>query len=70
MQVAALQNLVKIVSLYYQYMETYMGPALFAVSSGVWVGGGCVCGGVDVYKREIALIIQRVLLYNLSGCAG
>lgn len=30
---AALQNLVKIMSLYYQYMETYMGPALFAVSS-------------------------------------
>uniref|UniRef100_A0A8C2G4Y5 Karyopherin (importin) beta 1 n=1 Tax=Cyprinus carpio TaxID=7962 RepID=A0A8C2G4Y5_CYPCA len=32
-RVAALQNLVKIMSLYYQYMETYMGPALFAVSS-------------------------------------
>lgn len=31
-QVAALQNLVKIMSLYYQYMEAYMGPALFAVS--------------------------------------
>lgn len=31
-RVAALQNLVKIMSLYYQYMETYMGPALFAVS--------------------------------------
>ena len=30
-QVAALQNLVKIMSLYYQYMEAYMGPALFAV---------------------------------------
>uniref|UniRef100_A0A3Q2HNC5 Importin subunit beta-1 n=1 Tax=Equus caballus TaxID=9796 RepID=A0A3Q2HNC5_HORSE len=29
-RVAALQNLVKIMSLYYQYMETYMGPALFA----------------------------------------
>uniref|UniRef100_A0AAY5KMW5 Importin N-terminal domain-containing protein n=1 Tax=Esox lucius TaxID=8010 RepID=A0AAY5KMW5_ESOLU len=32
-RVAALQNLVKIMSLYYQYMETYMGPALFAVTS-------------------------------------
>ena len=32
---AALQNLVKIMSLYYQYMETYMGPALFAVSTRV-----------------------------------
>ena len=31
-QVAALQNMVKIMSLYYQYMESYMGPALFAVS--------------------------------------
>lgn len=31
-KVAALQCLVKIVSLYYQYMEPYMGPALFAVS--------------------------------------
>ena len=30
--VAALQCLVKIMSLYYQYMEHYMGPALFAVS--------------------------------------
>lgn len=36
---AALQNLVKIMSLYYQYMETYMGPALFAVSV-------CVCARV------------------------
>lgn len=31
-RVAALQNLVKIMSLYYSYMETYMGPALFAIS--------------------------------------
>lgn len=31
-RVAALQCLVKIMSLYYQYMEYYMGPALFAVS--------------------------------------
>lgn len=29
--VAALQCIVKIMSLYYQYMEHYMGPALFAV---------------------------------------
>ena len=34
-QVAALQNMVKIMSLYYQYMEAYMGPALFAVSLSV-----------------------------------
>lgn len=31
-QVAALQNLVRIMSLYYQYMESYMGPALFAIT--------------------------------------
>ncbi len=31
-RVAALQCLVKIMSLYYQFMEAYMGPALFAVS--------------------------------------
>lgn len=31
-RVAALQCLVKIMSLYYHYMEHYMGPALFAVS--------------------------------------
>ena len=29
---AALQCLVKIMSLYYQYMEAYMGPALFAIT--------------------------------------
>lgn len=39
-RVAALQNLVKIMSLYYQYMETYMGPALFAVSTHLEM---CVC---------------------------
>lgn len=31
-RVAALQCLVKIMTLYYQYMETYMGQALFPVS--------------------------------------
>uniref|UniRef100_A0A2K5EPV1 Importin subunit beta-1 n=1 Tax=Aotus nancymaae TaxID=37293 RepID=A0A2K5EPV1_AOTNA len=31
-RVAAIQNLVKIMTLYYQYMETYMGPALFAIT--------------------------------------
>lgn len=31
-QVAALQNLVKIMSLYYVHMEAYMGPALFAIT--------------------------------------
>merc|ERR1719242_1761720 len=31
-KVSALQCLVRIMSLYYQYMETYMGPALFAIT--------------------------------------
>ncbi|XP_043211672.1 importin subunit beta-1-like isoform X2 [Amphibalanus amphitrite] len=31
-RVAALQCLVKIMTNYYQYMETYMGPALFAIT--------------------------------------
>ncbi|XP_074642398.1 importin subunit beta-1-like [Tubulanus polymorphus] len=31
-KVAALQCLVKIMSIYYHYMEAYMGPALFAIS--------------------------------------
>jgi importin subunit beta-1 len=31
-KVSALQNLVKIMNLYYEYMEAYMGQALFAVS--------------------------------------
>jgi len=31
-RVSAMQNLVKIMSLYYSYMESYMGPALFAIS--------------------------------------
>jgi len=31
-RVAALQCLVRIMSLYYQYMEFYMGPALFAIT--------------------------------------
>ena len=38
-QVAALQNLVKILTLYYDYMEYYMGPALFAVRKCLIMGG-------------------------------
>lgn len=30
-KVSALQNLVKIMNLYYEFMEAYMGQALFAV---------------------------------------
>ena len=45
-QVAALQNLVKIMSLYYQYMEAYMGPALFAVSMCILLHLQCFVQGV------------------------
>lgn len=31
-KVSALQNLVKIMNLYYEFMEGYMGQALFAVN--------------------------------------
>jgi importin subunit beta-1 len=31
-KVSAFQNLVKIMNLYYEFMEAYMGQALFAVS--------------------------------------
>ena len=31
-KVSALQNLVKIMNIYYEFMEPYMGPALFAVT--------------------------------------
>ena len=31
-KVSALQNLVKIMNLYYEFMEAYMGQALFAVN--------------------------------------
>lgn len=34
-RVAALECLVKIMSIYYQYMEDYMGAALFAVRSNI-----------------------------------
>ena len=52
-QVAALQNLVKILSLYYDYMEYYMGPALFAVS---WIAlcllTGRICCVLDHHGRD------------------
>lgn len=55
-QVVALQNLVKIMSLYYQYMEAYMGPALFAVSRvgeiGEWRDWG-VSGEIRRVSGEI-----------------
>ena len=57
-RVAALQCLVKIMSLYYQYMEHYMGPALFAVSLS--------CES-RVYK-QISIIIS-IFTDNIGGHA-
>ena len=56
-QVAALQNLVKIMSLYYQYMESYMGPALFAVSR------VCVC--VCVCEGVVGSMLPCAVVYSL-----
>jgi len=58
-RVAALQCLGKIMSLYYQYMEHYMGPALFAVRSSFVVeqlATGQCCVAV--------LIMCHVALFN------
>lgn len=66
-RVAALQNLVKIMSLYYQYMETYMGPALFAVSTGT----SCT-EAPELHLRCFAFVWEGIFAYILalffSGC--
>lgn len=64
-QVAALQNLVKIMSLYYQYMESYMGPALFAVSRVCVCEGVCLCEGVMGSMLPCAVVCP--LLTDHSG---
>ena len=51
-RVAALQCLVKIMSLYYQYMEYYMGPALFAVSVSYSKIRYSTRGGKDLFPNE------------------
>lgn len=48
-RVAGLQNLVKIMSLYYQFMEEYMGRALFAVSKTKFQREGAVTFGIMVF---------------------
>ena len=60
-RVAALQNLVKIMSLYYQYMETYMGPALFAVSNPP-------CGnlGLALWSFDVLLFLSEELKSELQ----
>ena len=56
-QVVALQNLCKIMSLYYQYMETYMGPALFAVS----IYACLICQLLPSIVLCVAFLLSRIL---------
>ena len=60
-QVVALQNLVKIMSLYYQYMEAYMGPALFAVSPLL-----PVCSEREYYIKRNVLMHYTAHVYRLG----
>ena len=66
-QVAALQNLVKIMSLYYQYMESYMGPALFAVSCVCVRVRACACVCVRVRVR-VRVCEQQAMLQCAAVC--
>ena len=50
-RVAALQCLVKIMTLYYIYMEHYMGPALFAVSK-TFSPYHCICISSQVLNEN------------------
>ena len=59
-KIAALQNLVKIMSLYYDHMESYMGPALFAVSTTF-----CQYEYVYATKRNELKWIMLVHIYRL-----
>ena len=52
-KVAALQCLVKIMSLYYQYMESYMGPALFAIT----------LEAMKSEAEEVKQVFQHILLF-------
>ena len=54
-RVAALQNLVKIMSLYYHYMEQYMAPALFAIT-------------IDAMKSEIEEISLQGIEFWSTVC--
>jgi importin subunit beta-1 len=54
-KVAALQCLVKIMSLYYQFMESYMGPALFAIT-------------LEAMKSDIDEVCkQKFKLFNIQS---
>uniref|UniRef100_H2ZAY3 Importin N-terminal domain-containing protein n=1 Tax=Ciona savignyi TaxID=51511 RepID=H2ZAY3_CIOSA len=74
-KVVALQCLVKIMSLYYKYMEPYMGPALFAVSMGgnsytmhkEYVGGPGPHYMVNLLAQSVALVIDPELFASEAG---
>jgi len=54
-KIAALQSLVKIVSIYYEHMESYMGPALFAIT-------------VDAMKSEEDDVVLQGVEFWSSVC--
>ncbi len=63
-KVAALQCLVKIMSLYYQFMESYMGPALFAITL------EAMKSDIDEVKMLLSLSCistQNLMMIILSG---
>lgn len=63
-KVAALQCLVKIMSLYYQFMESYMGPALFAITL------EAMKSDIDEVKMLLSLCCistQNLMMIILSG---
>ena len=68
-QVAALQNLVKIMSLYYVHMEAYMGPALFAVSGldTEMMGGPMSCFVYYYYRYCRSTIFHCHLIFVGRG---
>jgi hypothetical protein len=75
-KVAALQCLVKIMSLYYQFMESYMGPALFAITleamkseidevcRNPWVFCSKLIIGYLLSKRKITVTVTLSLYYG------
>ena len=61
LSVFALQSLVKIMSLYYQHMEQYMGQALFAVSLIQWLPWLPIC--------TMVTMVTNVTSRSLKPCS-
>lgn len=66
-RVAALQCLVKIMSLYYTYMEHYMGPALFAVSYCRIKWDFCSVLATDFNNKKILSLEILKILYQMTA---